>query len=275
MVKPGCLRTTREATAGSSRFVSNIFPIIANQLHVSLNSIPYNLSVALGTYEVSPLQMANAFAIFPRGGQDIDTFMIYKIVDHDGNVIRDYDALRKPNTKQVFSLGTATMMTSLLEGVVSSGTGGRAAYGGYAAGKTGTTQNFKDAWFVGFNERYTTAVWMGYDRPSLSLGPGQAGGGIAAPTWGEYQRRILKYRAKEDSFIKKGDVQTVTVCKLSGKLPGAGCTEMVTDIFSIHNLPTEQCDENHSIQITSPGQHNSNQQATPMSADDFISDEDI
>lgn len=249
--------SVRQALAYSSNSVSiriaewsklgNIIPIIAKQLHVNKKLVPRNLSIALGTFDVSPLQIAAAFSIFPRGGIDIEPVMLHKIVNSEGEVIRDYDSTRNTEFERILSQGTATVMINMMQGVVNSGTGRGAKYSGYAAGKTGTTQNFRDAWFVGFNERYTSALWMGYDLSTLSLGIGQSGGGIAAPVWGRYQQLVLRHRRGEKPHILRGEVTKLKVCKFSGKIQRSDCssvcTELVEEVFAKDNLPEKGCTE--------------------------------
>ncbi len=220
--------------------VGNILPVAERMLNLRENIIPRNLSVALGSYEISPLQMARAFSLFPRGGKSLNTRLINKVEDQDGNIILDFE--NRGKEVQIISTGTATVMTSLLETVVKSGTATgvrQYGYSGYAAGKTGTTDNFRDAWFAGFNQRYTSVVWIGYDRPSLSLGSGQSGGAIAAPLWGNFQNRVSSAIKDDEPYIVSGGTRMVTVCKATGKLPGAGCPETTTEIFIAGTEPTE------------------------------------
>ena len=240
--------------------LSNILPKIADSLGVSEKSIPYNLSVALGTYEVTPLQMVRAFALFPRGGRDILIHSYTKIVDPEGNIIKEQKLPEKP--KQIYDPSVAYIMTSMLKDVVNKGTGSmlrsRGGYQGFAAGKTGTSQNSRDVWFVGFNKRYTSGVWMGYDRSVFSLGPGQSGGNVAAPVWGEYQNK-LEYMKKitktkeenregdkrEFSYLSKVKVAKARICKLTGKQENISCfcPEIYSEIFVPGTIPDDKCED--------------------------------
>lgn len=232
--------------------LSSLLPILAKELDVKMENIPANLSVALGSYEVSPLQMARAFSVFARGGISLTPVYIHKIIDGDGKVIRNFEQLNPALTaseKKVISPETASIMVDLLKDVVNKGTGKSIrslGYTGFAAGKTGTTNNFRDAWFVGFNQRYSAAVWVGYDRPTLNLGSGQAGGVVAAPIWGRYQVAAQKYMPKENS-VKFAPLTRALICPISGKLvredsPIAAQEE----IFIPGTEPTEICDLDHS-----------------------------
>ncbi|MES0489439.1 MAG: PBP1A family penicillin-binding protein [Leptospirales bacterium] len=230
---------TREVGLG------NMFPIIARQLYVDPKEIPYNLSVALGSYEVSPLQLARAFSLFPRGGLSLHLITIKKISDKDGNVY--FDALKDGNVEpvQLLQPGTASLMVSLLKDVVYRGTGSlvRRNYRGFAGGKTGTTNNYRDAWFVGFNQRYTSAIWVGFDKPTISLGSGQAGGAVSAPAWGYYQYLVQQYLINEKPHIVTSSLRVVTICKTTGMLPGPTCPETATEVFVPGTEPTQTQEE--------------------------------
>lgn len=144
-------------------------------------SLPLNLSIALGTYEVTPLELTSAFTVFPTLGQRLTPRFIEAIYDqiYEGKVIYQRGVQSKP----VFSAKTASIMNDFLEAVVKYGTGKCAtALGVPAGGKTGTTQDYKDAWFIGFTADYTCGVWVGYDK-ARTLQKGETGGRIACPLW--------------------------------------------------------------------------------------------
>ncbi|MDH5717917.1 MAG: PBP1A family penicillin-binding protein [Spirochaetia bacterium] len=232
--------------------INNLIPDLAKLLHITEKEIPTNLSLALGSYEVSPIQMAQAFSVFARGGEDIPYQFIHKITDSENKIVKDYDKLlRKP--QRILSNASSSIIKSMLEEIVDRGTGTRVRAEGfedYAAGKTGTTDNFRDAWFVGFNKRYTTAVWVGYDRASLSLGPGQAGGVVAAPIWAKYQKKILKQLKEDEPYlIENEEALEVQICPVSGKQPGLRCTELITELFIPGTEPNELCEESHGVQM--------------------------
>jgi penicillin-binding protein 1A len=136
---------------------------------------------------VSALEMADAYATVANGGYHIAPTAIMKVQFPDGSVVN----LGDPPRKQVFTDGEAAKATDVLKGVITSGTGTAAQFGCPAAGKTGTTSNYTDAWFVGYTPRLATAVWVGYPNATTSmndvngLGPG-FGGTLAAPIWHDY-----------------------------------------------------------------------------------------
>jgi penicillin-binding protein 1A len=134
---------------------------------------------------VSPLEMANAYATIASGGVRNRATGIRKVVFADGRVDRSWG---KPKRRRVFTDGVAAEATKILEMNVQQGTGTAAQIGCPAAGKTGTTDDFTDAWFVGFTPHLTTSVWIGHATSRETLGAGAAGGVVAAPIWGTYMR---------------------------------------------------------------------------------------
>jgi penicillin-binding protein 1A len=165
------------------------------------------LSLALGTYSFSPLEFARAYSIFPNGGEKVFPHAIIKVEDKEGRVILDVDGeLRKRRTEydlenrlRVIRFETAEKINELLQGVLKEGGTAHEAMvssglniEGY--GKTGTTNNYTDAWFIGYTRDIVVAVWVGFDDPSYSLGEGQAGGVVAAPIWAEFMKRSMAAR---------------------------------------------------------------------------------
>ena len=212
--------------------LGNIIPTLARELYVTPQQVPYNLSIALGSYEVSPLGMARGFSHFPRGGESIEPVLLKKVFDRNNKLVKDFTPHQKKI--QIISPGAAMITRSLLETAVNSGTGNsvrKSGYKGYAAGKTGTTNGYRDAWFVGFNRRYTAAVWVGYDRPSLSLGPGQAGAGVAAPIWASFQNRISQTIAGEEPYLRSTNLTEVTYCLSNGLPARESCQETYREYF--------------------------------------------
>jgi len=146
-----------------------------------------NLAIALGgiTKGVTPLQLAQAFSVWANGGILIKPVAIKVVLDRDGKV------LYKPETKAIrlIDLETAKTITEMLENVIKYGTGKRANCGHPCAGKTGTTSDYRDAWFVGFTKKYTACVWMGNDDNTHMNGV--TGGTFPAEVWGNFMRQIL------------------------------------------------------------------------------------
>lgn len=165
--------------------------IIANAKKMGITTLDAkddNLAMALGglTRGVTPLEMASAYGTFANKGVHVKPTAIVKILDRNGNVLEDSSTLEKEETKtRVMSEREAYEMTTMLEGVIDHGTGRSAAIGRPAAGKTGTTDDNKDAWFVGYTPDIVTAVWIGDDTGAHSLGD-IYGGTVPAEIWRDY-----------------------------------------------------------------------------------------
>ena len=165
--------------------------IIANAKKMGITTLDAkddNLAIALGglTHGVTPLELASAYGTFANRGVHVKPTAIVKILDRNGNVIEDESTNPSSSTKnQVMSEKEAYEMTYMLEGVITHGTGSAASIGRPAAGKTGTTDDNKDAWFVGYTPDLVTAVWMGDDTGSHTLGE-VYGGTIPAQIWHDY-----------------------------------------------------------------------------------------
>ena len=145
-------------------------------------------AIALGTSEVIPLEMVSAYAAYANGGVYSQPLVITKIEDRYGNIVREY----YPERHEVLSEETAYLMTNLMQTVMDRGTGGSARwkynFSRQAAGKTGTTQGWSDAWFVGFTPQIAAGVWFGVDDYQVSLGEGQDGSRAALPAWAKFMR---------------------------------------------------------------------------------------
>jgi len=168
-----------------------------------------NPTLALGTSELTPFEMATGFSVYANRGKEVIPFAVRYVVDRDGNEVANIEGevgeilarKAKTGTIQVISEDVAWIMTSMLQRVVDSGTAteGIRIKGGYTkkgAGKTGTTSNWSDAWFCGFTPDLTAVVWVGYDLSYLSLGTHQAASEVAAPIWGKYMDGV--YHGRRD-----------------------------------------------------------------------------
>lgn len=151
------------------------------------SNIPPFLPVALGAAEITPIEQTSAYSVFPDDGVRMVPRYITKVTDYDGRVLEE----DFPEVKDVISARTARIMTSMLEQVVQHGTGIAAAGMKYPlAGKTGTTNDFTDAWFVGFSPTTTCGVWVGYDEKK-SLGDKETGARAALPIWIDFMKTAL------------------------------------------------------------------------------------
>ena len=211
--------------------------------------IPRNFSIALGSLEVSPFELTRAYAIIANGGKDVIPYSIRYIKDAEGNIIENKEKdikqillkKQKKGLLQIIKPSTAQIMISMLRSVVAMGTAGAARTKLPTAGKTGTTNNYKDAWFIGFTPYLTTGIWIGYDGLGLSLGRHQSGGGIAAPIWGRYMNQAMKFE-KPKGFPVYAGLVSKEVCKKTGLLPSSDCKNTIKEVFIPGHLPGKECD---------------------------------
>jgi len=151
-------------------------------------SLPPYLPLALGAADMKLLEHVSAFTVFPNDGIRIDPHMIRRVASYDGALLEE----AHPEVHDVISPDVARTMTAMLEEVVQFGTGmGARALNRPAAGKTGTTQDYTDAWFIGFTPQITSGVWVGYDDKQISLGKKETGAKAALPIWLEFMQGAL------------------------------------------------------------------------------------
>ena len=214
----------------------------------------------LGVCDVRPIEMARAFAIFANGGKEVIPMAIRTVEDRNGNIILnpERDILlaqqQKGSAAQILSPQTAYVMTQLLTNTVKSGTlsgqGAKLSYKtesgkSYAiplAGKTGTTQNWADAWTIAFSPYYTSAFWFGFDKRGNSLGLNITGATLAGPAMGDFMGAIHKDLPSKDFPVPASGVVRATVCTESGLLPTVECgNHITTQWFLEGTVPTEFC----------------------------------
>ncbi|HVO82473.1 MAG TPA: PBP1A family penicillin-binding protein [Terriglobales bacterium] len=158
----------------------------AHRFGITSNIPPY-LPIALGAADITLFEQTTAFSVFPNDGVCITPRYITKVTDYEGRVLEE----DFPDVKDVISARTARIMTSMLEGVIQHGTAIAAAGMKYPlAGKTGTTNDFTDAWFIGFSPTMTTGVWIGYDEKK-TLGNKETGARAALPIWMDFMKVAL------------------------------------------------------------------------------------
>ncbi len=159
-----------------------------------------NLSIALGSAEVTLLELTRGYTVFANQGRRVDPIFITKITDPRGTVLEEF----KPHSESVLSPETAYLITSMMESVVQRGTGKKVkALGRPVAGKTGTTNDMHDAWFIGFTPDIATGVWIGYDS-DRSLGKEQTGGHVAAPVFLQFMQSALGDSPVHDFQVPEG-----------------------------------------------------------------------
>lgn len=217
--------------------------------------------LGLGVCSVRPIELARAFSIFANGGKEVTPIAIRSVQDRNGEEflnpekeIKDAQAA-KGDKIQVISPQTAFVMTKMLEQTVHRGgtlaaqdkkldyeTSTGVKYSIPSAGKTGTTQNWADAWVCGFTPYYTAAFWFGFDKPGQSLGLNITGSTLAGYAWGEYFREVHSDLPSKEFPTPDSGVVQMTVCAKSGDLLTKGCDEGRTTQWYLEGTqPTRAC----------------------------------
>ena len=220
------------------------------------SDLPIVNSLPLGSCMVSPLEMAQAYIPFATGGIARHATPILRVEDRYGNVLESNEQY-SPGTRALSETG-AYLMNSMLQSVVRAGTatgtrwysGGVPYAGREAAGKTGTTSDYADAWFIGFTPDIVAAVWVGYDdhvvRIRLQNGRGEAGGDIALPIWTRFAKDALRNADPSEApsfpLPPAGSVVHAVICRQSGLLANAACgPRAVDELFWAGTAPTTYC----------------------------------
>jgi penicillin-binding protein 1A len=222
------------------RLIRNIGPELvvkyAHDLGVESPLLPV-VSLALGSCEVNLLEMVSAVGTIAALGERVQPILIRKITNREGTVIEMNDPV--PETK--LSPRTSYIMIDLMKSVVQGGTGYRIQqyYSGAAAGKTGTTNNYSDAWFVGFTPKYACGIWVGYDNNDRIF-RGASGGVVSAPIWGELMAAINPHPTEQ--FPRPSGLVTCRICSESGLLARESCPKTREEVFIAGTAPRDSCD---------------------------------
>ena len=209
-----------------------------------------DLTLSLGTGLFTPLELTTGFATIANEGKEVEPILIRYVTDrHDVMIDNFEEDLKKEieergGAKQVMSQEVAYLISDILSGVLRGGTATSAMYEAkftrMGAGKTGTSNDWKDAWFVGYTPELATGLWIGFDSFKYSLGNNQVGGRIAAPIWGKYMVEALK-TIKPTWYKKPNNIVNVNICTISGKLPSASCYSIKSELFIRDKIPNEIC----------------------------------
>lgn len=226
------------------------------------NDLPGNLSLALGTATLTPLETAAGWTVFANGGYKVEPYLIERIENRDGQTIflanppsipsegtapadslspdqllADSELEPQLMAERVIDERTAYIMTDMLQDVIKRGTGRRALSLNRSdlAGKTGTTNESKDSWFVGYNSDYVTSVWAGFDQPE-SLGRNEYGGTIALPIWIDYMAYALKDKPMHQMKEPAG-MMTLRIDPVSGRIARPGTANAYFEIFKSEDAP--------------------------------------
>jgi len=219
---------------------------ISRNMGITSPHLPNDLSIALGTASITPLEMTVAHNAFANGGYRTPPVMIREIRAHDGTVL----VSNQPTPVRAIRPETAYVLRTVMFDVITGGTGGRARLEGgvEAFGKTGTTNNFVDAWFVGSAPGITTTVYVGNDdntslRGTLGRDPSPTGGNVAAPVWKTFMDFAVSTLGTPERFTPAPgwvDVTRVTICRDSGFRARAGCRRVSLYLPS-GKLPRAEC----------------------------------
>jgi penicillin-binding protein 1A len=219
----------------------------AQRMGIASHIPPYP-SIALGTSELSPLEITSAYGVFANEGVYVEPISILRIEDKDGNLIADFT----PNRREVLSRETAYLMTDMLEDVINGGTGiaSRNFFNYPAAGKTGTTQDFADAWFIGYPPNVVAGVWVGFDdrRVTFTDWDGQ-GSRAAMPIWARFMKYVYEDRTigmPVEFFEKPESIVEVVICNDTKMLATEFCPSRRTEVFSQRTVPGS-CDQHTTL----------------------------
>ena len=209
-----------------------------------------DLTLSLGTGLFTPLELTTGFATIANEGKEVEPILIRYVTDrHDVMIDNFEEDLKKEieergGAKQVMSQEVAYLISDILSGVLRGGTATSAMYEAkftrMGAGKTGTSNDWKDAWFVGYTPELATGIWIGFDSFKYSLGNNQVGGRIAAPIWGKYMVEALK-TIKPTWYKKPNNIVNINICAVSGKLPSTSCYSIKSELFIRDKIPNEIC----------------------------------
>jgi penicillin-binding protein 1A len=218
----------------------NVVRDYAKQMGITTPLPPYE-SIALGTGSVYVKDIVSAYTVFPNQGVWNKPYAIKKILDREGN-----EVYKSPQfSKEILSKETAYIMVNMLQTVVNEGTGGKVRWKYYfyypAGGKTGTTDDFTDAWFVGFTKDIVAGVWVGVDDPAVSLGSGMSGDMAALPIWAKFMKSTYdSLKLEKKDFIQPDGVREYKICSETKKLPTEFCP-VETEIFNVKDAPKTKC----------------------------------
>jgi len=196
-------------------------------------------SLALGSVEVTLLDLVDAFNTLAAGGIRVRPIMVTRVEDAHGAALEE----NRPDEQPVLRPQTAYVVTNMMQSVVNEGTATairRRGYEGLAAGKTGTTDEYADAWFIGYTPELTCGVWIGFDRKK-TIFRGATGGGIAAPVWADFMKTVRPDSLSSDSFPVPDRIVTAAVCEETGQLATPFCPRVRYEVFVAGTEPQTPC----------------------------------
>ena len=229
----------------SAKIVESLTPPVivqyAKNFGITSDLKPY-MSIALGAFEVTLKEMTAVFTVFPNLGIRVNPFLIRKIVDQNNYIIEE----NFPDKKRVIEPESAYIMNYLMQGVVKHGTGFRARdLNAPIGGKTGTTDDYTDAWFIGFSPSLTVGVWVGMDKKE-KLGNDETGSRAASPVFVNFMEKYLAKYPEPQEYKRPSGVIMREIDKFTGKLIGKDCLYPFSEAFIKGTEPLGICtDEDH------------------------------
>lgn len=210
----------------------------AHRMGIESELRPYP-SLAIGTSEVVPLEIISSYGSFANEGIYVKPISVLRIEDRDGRVLED----NSPEVREVLSKETAFIMTNMMQSVMTNGTGAstRSIFPLTAAGKTGTTQDYADAWFIGFTRNIVAGVWVGFDDRRITFtGSYGQGSRAAAPIWAYFMKYAYddkRLHIRQENFEQPPNVILQSVCIETHNLAGPFCPNTTTEFFNKKYLP--------------------------------------
>jgi penicillin-binding protein 1A len=198
-----------------------------------------DLSLALGTSEVNLLELTSAYGVFADQGVRTTPFFVLRVEDKNGKILEQ----TRTTAEEVLSPETALTMTNMMQTVMQSGTAAASRAMGLtvpAAGKTGTTDDYTDAWFIGYTPGMVTGVWVGFDKKQ-KIGPNMTGAAAALPIWVDVVTAATKDKPPQEFPVPSG-VLSRLICSQTGLLANPSCPETETELFREGSEPTGACD---------------------------------
>ncbi|VAX18539.1 Multimodular transpeptidase-transglycosylase [hydrothermal vent metagenome] len=214
-----------------------IGPVIATARKAGIHSpLTATLSLALGASEVTPLELTSAYTVFANKGLYAAPYYIISVKNSEGEILEE----ASPVVSDAVRPEVAYVLTNMLKGVIQNGTGRSVrSLNRPSAGKTGTTNDYRDAWFVGYTPDLATGVWVGFDD-NRSMGRGETGGRAAAPIWLKFMEEALKNKPSLD-FTPPSHIVVRTIDRESGKLATDRCRDTFEEVFVEGTEPSEYC----------------------------------
>jgi penicillin-binding protein 1A len=237
-LREGLLESDNRAAVSLQQKVGNK-AVIRLARDLGVRDQPDVPSLALGTGLVSPFDLTLAYAVFPNGGLRVKARSIVSVVSAQGETVLEHAV----ESDRILSSESAFQMVSMLEDVVGRGTGTAVRQWGVrfpVGGKTGTTDEFRDAWFVGFSSEIVAGVWVGFDQPAPVSAEGY-GARMALPIWSEFMRRTPRVLAPPRAFVPPATLRPETLCRVSYLQPMEDCPTYTEYLKAGDQVPAQMC----------------------------------